>query len=195
MAKFVFKTTGDEILLKEKNSKFLAACHRVSTEEDIRNILISLRKVHPKANHVCFGWRLGWNPPATGNSDDGEPSYTAGTPILGQIEKLDLTDALVTVVRYFGGVKLGKGGLIKAYRTAAAQALDTATLVEFAPTASLCFNTDYTGLNSLRRIAGELKLELNTHFDHQGVHAELQCPPEKVETLRSRLSEFSLYPE
>jgi uncharacterized YigZ family protein len=105
-------------------SKHLAFVYPVRTEEEIRELLDALRKAHHQANHVCYAWRLGWDMSRFRSSDDGEPSGTAGKPIFGQIQSLELTNVLVAVVRYFGGTKLGTGGLIDAYRTAARMAIE-----------------------------------------------------------------------
>lgn len=117
-------------LYKVKGSKHFGYAYNVKTEEDINEILDSLRSEHHSARHVCYAWRLGISKEHYRANDDGEPVNSAGKPILGQIEKYDLTNVLIAVVRYFGGTKLGVGGLIDAYRTAAQFAIEDAEIVE-----------------------------------------------------------------
>jgi len=107
-----------EELYKEKGSKFVAYAFYVSSESEIKEKLLQLRKEHPSASHHCYAWRLGADKLAYRANDDGEPSHTAGKPILMQIQSNDLTNILIVVVRYFGGTLLGVGGLIHAYKQA-----------------------------------------------------------------------------
>lgn len=118
-----------EGIYKEKGSKFLAFAYPVSTTGQALERVEALRKAHHKARHHCFAWRLGTRGDQYRASDDGEPGGTAGRPILGQIDKLDLTNVVVIVVRYFGGTLLGTSGLIRAYRSAAADALAQAEII------------------------------------------------------------------
>lgn len=120
-------TTG---LFKDKGSKFLAYGFSVATETEIKAHLQTILKLHPKARHHCYAYRLGLDGNNFRANDAGEPTGTAGKPILGQIDSFGLTNALVIVVRYFGGTKLGVGGLINAYRQAAMDALEKATVIE-----------------------------------------------------------------
>lgn len=122
--------TKHETLFKERGSKFLAFIFPVKSDEEIKNHLLILKKEHPNANHHCYAWRLGADKLAFRANDDGEPSNTAGKPILGQIHANDLTNVLIVVVRYFGGTLLGVGGLISAYKTAAAEVIAGAEIVE-----------------------------------------------------------------
>ena len=119
-----------EALTKDRGSKFLAFAFPVKTESEIRNQLSALRKEHPSANHHCYAWRLGADKAAFRSNDDGEPSNSAGKPILAQIQSHDLTNILIVVVRYFGGTLLGVSGLINAYKNAAAEALALSTITE-----------------------------------------------------------------
>ncbi len=115
---------------KDRGSKFIAYAFPVQSEEEALRRLEELRKKHPKARHHCFAWRLGFQGERFRANDDGEPSGTAGRPILGQIDRLGLTFVLVVVVRYFGGTLLGTSGLIQAYRASTAAALESAEKVE-----------------------------------------------------------------
>lgn len=128
----VFKTVKKvgEGLYKEKGSKFLGFAFPCSSEEEAKNKLIDLRKEHHLAVHVCYAFRFGSDKKIYRASDDGEPSNSAGPPILGQIQAFDLTNVLVAVVRYYGGTNLGVGGLIIAYRTAAKEALENTEIID-----------------------------------------------------------------
>ncbi len=128
-----FKTiarASDEQLFKLKNSKFYSYAFPVTNEEEIRNILASIKKQHHQARHWCYAWRLGSDALQYRANDDGEPSNTAGAPILGQLKSFDLTNTLIVVVRYFGGVKLGVSGLITSYRTAALLSIEASEIIE-----------------------------------------------------------------
>lgn len=120
-------TTGE---FKDRGSKFLAYAYAVYSPDDIKNKLNIVKKLHPKARHHCFSWRLGTDGTQFRANDDGEPSGTAGRPILGQIDSFGLTNVLIVVVRYFGGTKLGVPGLINAYKSAAKDALQQAQTIE-----------------------------------------------------------------
>ena len=117
-------------LYKEKGSRFIAIAYPVSTQEEIKSILENIRKEHHSARHHCFAWMLGQNRDTFRVNDDGEPSGSAGKPILGQINSFSLTNILIVVVRYFGGKLLGVSGLINAYRSAAESALINAEIIE-----------------------------------------------------------------
>ncbi|MDD2380722.1 MAG: YigZ family protein [Mariniphaga sp.] len=126
-----YKTIADksEGFFKDKGSRFFAYAFPVNTEEETKEIINQIRKEHHTARHHCYAWRIGVKEISFRANDDGEPSSTAGKPILGQLIKFDLTNVLLVVVRYFGGTLLGTGGLIQAYRSAAADALSHARIV------------------------------------------------------------------
>ena len=119
-----------QALIKDRGSKFIGFVFPVVNESEIKNHLLQLRKEHPNANHHCYAWRLGADKSAFRFNDDGEPSNTGGKPIYGQIQAKDLTNVLLVVVRYFGGTLLGVGGLINAYKTAAAEVINGAIILE-----------------------------------------------------------------
>ena len=125
-----YKTIEDtrRRIFKDKGSKFYAFAFPVKTEDEIKEIIAGLKKEHHSARHHCYAWRLGTEEITYRANDDGEPSSTAGKPILGQLLSFDVTNMLVVVVRYFGGTLLGASGLINAYRTAAASALKNAKI-------------------------------------------------------------------
>lgn len=141
----------------DKRSKFLAFAHHVSTVEEVKTLVSSYRKKYFDARHVCYAYVLG----AEGNefraNDDGEPSSTAGKPILGQIRSNNLTFVLVVVVRYYGGVNLGTGGLIVAYRTAASLAIAEANMEERQVEETVAYEFAYPMMNSVMRVVKDLQ--------------------------------------
>ena len=120
----------EEILFKEKKSKFFAYSFPIISEEEVKPIIEELKKKHHTANHVCYAWQLGIENLNYRANDDGEPNNSAGMPIYGQIQSFEVTNILVAVVRIFGGTKLGVGGLISAYKTAAQLSLEKAIIIE-----------------------------------------------------------------
>lgn len=145
---------------KEKGSKFLAFCYPVSNEEEINAHLTALRKEYYDARHHCYAWVLGTDKMRHRANDDGEPNHSAGDPILGQIRSKGLTNILIVVVRYFGGVKLGVGGLITAYKSAAEEALNTAIIEERIITATLKLYFPYESTSEIMRLVKEFDLKI-----------------------------------
>lgn len=141
-----------EGIFKDKGSKFLAYAYPVETEDDIKEHIQFLKKEHFTARHHCYAWRLGPDKVLYRANDDGEPSSTAGKPILGQIQRLNLTNILIVVVRYFGGTLLGVSGLINAYREAAAAALENAEIVEKLVKITFWVEFDYLMMNAVMKI-------------------------------------------
>lgn len=119
-----------EVLFKEKQSKFFGYAFPVHSEEEVKIIIEKIKKQHPQARHWCYAYQLGFPNIRWRANDDGEPNHTAGTPILGQIQSFGLTNVMVVVVRYFGGIKLGVSGLISSYRTTAQMALQEASILQ-----------------------------------------------------------------
>ena len=140
----------------EKRSKFLAFAHPVETIDEIKDLLTDYKKKYYDARHVCYAYMLGPERTDFRANDDGEPSSTAGKPILGQINSRELTNILVVVIRYFGGVKLGTSGLIVAYREAAAEALSAAAVIEKTIEETVTFTFPYVMMNSVMRVVKEL---------------------------------------
>jgi len=130
LSKYKTISSISEGFYKEKGSKFYGFVVPCKTEEEAKNHLNAFRKAHPQAVHVCYAFRFGSEKKLFRSSDDGEPSNSAGAPILGQIQSYDLTNVLIAVVRYYGGTNLGVGGLISAYRTAAKEAIESAKIIE-----------------------------------------------------------------
>jgi uncharacterized YigZ family protein len=141
-----------EGIFKDKGSKFIAYAYPVSTEENVKKIVTDLRKLHFNATHHCYAFRLGADKQLYRANDDGEPKYTAGKPILGQIQSKDLTDVLIVVVRYFGGTLLGVGGLVNAYKQAAADALANAAIIEKTSNEFFEIVFDYLQMNEVMKI-------------------------------------------
>lgn len=137
---------------KDRGSKFLAYAYPVQTVEDCRQWLQYLKKEHPKAVHHCFAYRLGWDGNQFRVSDDGEPSGTAGRPILGQIDSKELTNVTVIVVRYFGGTLLGVPGLIQAYKSATAMALQLVPVIQKPIEVMYELQFNYTQMNDVMMI-------------------------------------------
>ncbi|MBO4740399.1 MAG: YigZ family protein [Bacteroidales bacterium] len=154
---------------KEKGSKFMAFAFPVTTETEVKSHLDSLRKQYYDARHHCYAYILSPDKAAYRINDDGEPSSTAGRPIYGQLQSYDLTNILIVVVRYFGGVKLGVPGLINAYRTAAKDAIENAVIIEKNITEVYNLRFDYSAMNSVMKILKDENLpQSNQNF-------ELEC--------------------
>lgn len=153
-------------LYKEKGSKFIAQAFTVMSEDEAKAAIADIRKKYFDARHHCFAYMIGPDKKTFRSSDDGEPSGTAGKPILNQILSKDITNVCVVVTRYFGGIKLGTSGLINAYKTAARDALDNATIVEKTINEIYCLEFAYPLMNEVMRIMKEENLEtLNPRFE------------------------------
>jgi uncharacterized YigZ family protein len=151
---------SEEILFKEKNSKFYGYAFPITSEEEIKIHLDILRKKHFGAVHFCYAFQLGTDKIQFRANDDGEPSNTAGMPIYGQIQSFELTNILVVVVRFFGGIKLGVGGLISAYRTTAQLALEEAEIIEKTIDIHYTIAFDYKNMNKVMRVIKEKNLNI-----------------------------------
>jgi uncharacterized YigZ family protein len=154
--KTIFKPS--EGLYKDKGSKFISFAFPVGSEEEIRTLVQQIRKEHHSARHHCYAWRLGPEKLHFRANDDGEPSSTAGKPILGQIQSFDLTNILIVVVRYFGGTLLGVSGLINAYRNAASDAIIHADIIEKLVEKQVLIEFDYLVMNEVMKLFKEEKL-------------------------------------
>jgi uncharacterized YigZ family protein len=148
-----------EGIFKDRGSKFIAFAFPVVSEMQVKEVLAQLRKEHSGANHHCYAFRLGADQQHFRSNDDGEPSGTAGKPILGQIQSNDLTNILIVVVRYFGGTLLGVSGLISAYRTAAANALANAKIVERQVKEVYELSFQYPAMNEVMKILKDENLD------------------------------------
>jgi uncharacterized YigZ family protein len=153
-----------EGLFRDRGSKFIAFAYPITNDSDIKPLLVQLRSEHPKANHHCWAMRLGIDRSVFRINDDGEPSGTAGRPILNTLLSRNITNVLVVVVRYFGGTLLGVPGLINAYRSATEEALNTAVIIEKMLNDIYTIQFDYQQMNDVMRIIKEDNLTL---FDQQ----------------------------
>ncbi len=147
-----------EGLFKDNGSRFIAKAYPVETEEEVRAIVSALKKEYHDARHHCYAYRLGYLGDRFRANDDGEPSGSAGRPILGQIDSAGLSDILVVVVRYFGGIKLGIPGLIRAYKTSTADALASAEIVEKVAGKFFRIRFGYLSMNAVMKILKEMDL-------------------------------------
>lgn len=163
MEKDTFRTltaASEEILFKEKNSKFYGYAFPIQSEDDVKPILEKIKKQHYAARHWCYAFQLGTNKIHFRANDDGEPNNSAGMPIYGQIQSFDLTNVLVVVVRYFGGIKLGVGGLVQAYKTGAQMALEVAEIEEKTIDIHYIVTFDYKNMNKVMRVIKEKNVQL-----------------------------------
>lgn len=163
---------SEEVLYKEKGSKFFGYAFPVTTEEEIKDHIDALKKQHHNARHWCYAWQLGKSYEHYRANDDGEPSNSAGMPIYGQLQSFEVTNILVVAVRYFGGTKLGVGGLIQAYKTTAQMALEACSIVERTIDEVFILKFEYPELNTVMRIIKDedinivsQKMELNCEFE------------------------------
>ncbi|SDH82801.1 IMPACT family protein [Myroides phaeus] len=150
----------EEVLYKEKNSKFFGYAFPIQKEEEVKEILESIKKVHYNARHWCYAFQLGAEQIYYRANDDGEPSNTAGAHIYGQIQSFEVTDVLIVVVRYFGGVKLGVGGLITAYRATAQMAMEEADIIEKTIDKKFKVRFEYKDMNNVMRVIKEKNLNI-----------------------------------
>lgn len=154
------ETSTEGILSKEKNSKFFGYAYPILNEDDVKIHIEILKKAHHTARHWCYAYQLGAENISYRANDDGEPSNSAGMPIYGQIQSFEVTNILIVVVRYFGGVKLGVGGLISAYRTTAQLTLEASTVVEKTINIDFLITFDYKNMNTVMRIIKEKNLNI-----------------------------------
>lgn len=151
---------SEETLFKEKGSKFFGYAFPVKNEEDVNICLETVKEKHKSARHFCYAYQLGTDPVYFRANDDGEPSNSAGMPIYGQIQSFDITDVLVVVVRYFGGTKLGVGGLISAYKTSTKMTLEVSEIVEKTIDIKFEIVFDYKNMNKVMRVIKEKNLNI-----------------------------------
>ncbi|MGV8994852.1 MAG: IMPACT family protein [Flavobacterium sp.] len=151
---------AEPILFKEKNSKFFGYAFPIENEDDVKAHLEILRKKHPTAGHFCYAYQTGTDTKYFRANDDGEPSNSAGMPIYGQIQSFEVTNILIVVARIFGGTKLGVGGLISAYKTAAQLVLENSEIIEKTIDVHFLLSFDYAVINKVMRIIKEKRLEV-----------------------------------
>jgi len=174
----------------EKRSKFLAFAHHVETVEEVKDILGVYRKKYYDARHVCYAYMLGAERTDFRANDDGEPSSTAGKPILGQINSNELTNILIVVVRYYGGINLGTSGLIVAYREAAADAIAHSEIVSKQVEEIITYTFSYPMMNDVMRIVKEMSPRIVSQTYDNTCEIRLAIRKSEAEQLRSRLSKL-----
>ena len=186
-----FKTISEKIVegyYSEKRSKFLAFAHHITSEQMAKAIIAEYRKKYFDARHCCYAYAVGPEREEYRQNDDGEPSSTAGKPIMGQILSNDLTDILIVVVRYYGGVNLGTSGLIEAYRTAAADAIRNCEIVISQVEEIVKFDFTYPMMNGVMRIVKEMNPRIVSRDYNTTCSITLSIRKSKVEELKSRLN-------
>ncbi len=173
---------------KDKGSKFLSFAFPIKIENEIKPILDILKKKHPGAQHFCYAYKLGTEKILSRINDDREPSGTAGKPILGQLNAFSLTNVLIVVVRYFGGVLLGTGGLINAYRTASADAISKASVVNrfVLENYSLIFN--HNNINQVMKIIKDSQVDYYEQNFEENCQMKVKIKKNEKETILSKLS-------
>ncbi len=171
----------------EKRSKFLAFAHHVQTVDEVKELLAGYRKKYYDARHVCYAYMLGAERTEFRANDDGEPSSTAGKPILGQINSNELTDILIVVVRYYGGVNLGTSGLIIAYREAAADAISHATIETRQVEEIVKYSFAYPQMNDVMRIVKDMNPRIISQTYDNTCEIVLSIRKSEAEQLRNRL--------
>ncbi|MBP5537561.1 MAG: YigZ family protein [Bacteroidales bacterium] len=177
-------------LYKDQGSRFISFAYPVETEAQVKELVDSLRKEYHDARHHCYAYRLGLDGARYRMNDDGEPSSTAGRPILSQIDSAGLSDILVVVVRYFGGIKLGVPGLIKAYKTAAQDALGQA--VRIGKTAAVCYHIefDYQNMEPVMRTLKDMDIPQSGQSFDQSCSMDIRVRLSQEEDLKKRLVKY-----
>ena len=178
---------SEETLLKEKNSKFFGYAFPIEREEEVKEILETLRKQHSGAGHFCYAYQIGTDKISFRANDDGEPSNSAGMPIYGQIQSFGLTNILIVVVRYFGGTKLGVGGLISAYRTSAQMSLEVSEIIEKTIDVHYLITFDYKNMNKVMRVIKEKNLEIISQ------NMEMSCEIEVATRKKNAEPTFDIF--
>ena len=187
-----YKTIDETIIgegyYTEKRSKFLAYAHHVETVDQAKSIIAGYRKKYYDARHCCFAYVLGPNGEEFRANDDGEPSSTAGKPIIGQITSHELTNILICVIRYYGGVNLGTGGLIVAYRTAASDAIDHSKIVTRLVEEQVVFRFTYPMMNGVMGIVKDMQPKIISQTFDNDCEIVLSIRKSQAEELRNRLN-------
>lgn len=195
MAEDQYKTISEhgfgEGFYSEKRSKFLAFAHHVTSVDEVKTLLASYRKKYYDARHCCYAYVLGPERSVFRANDDGEPSSTAGKPILGQINSCGLTDVLIIVIRYYGGVNLGTGGLIIAYKTAASDALAHATIELRQVEEIVTFDFSYPMMNEVMHVVKEMQARIISQQFDNTCSITLRIRKGEADQLRSRLNKLS----
>ncbi len=183
--------TVSEGYYTEKRSKFLAFAHHVTNVDEVKEVVAEYRKKYYDARHVCYAYMLGAERTEFRANDDGEPSSTAGKPILGQINSNELTDILIVVVRYYGGVNLGTSGLIVAYREAASDAIAHATIEQRQVEEEVVYDFPYVMMNQVMKVVKDMNPRIIAQTYDNTCQIRLGIRKSLAEQLRSRLEKLS----
>ena len=183
--------TGGQAEFTVQRSRFIAYAVAVHDEEEARAFLTGIRKEYYDARHCCSAWVLGADGAKQKSSDDGEPGGTAGMPILDVIKRRELTDAMVVVIRYFGGIKLGAGGLVRAYSHAASIGVDAATLARRVLLRRMMATLDYASLSTIEHWARQKNLRTGEAVYTEKVKVPLLIEPEMYEAVRQELTDIT----
>lgn len=183
--------TPAEGFYSEKRSKFLAFAFHVTSEEEVKQYVAEFRKKYYDARHVCWAYMLGADRTDFRANDDGEPSSTAGKPILGQINKNELTDILIIVVRYYGGVNLGTSGLIVAYRTAAAEAIANAEIVSQFVEEEVVFDFPYIMMNDVMKIIKDMSPRIISQTYENTCEMKLSIRKSEASMLKAKFDKLA----
>lgn len=178
------------VLYKEKGSKFLGYAFPIFSEEEVAPILQELKEKHHKARHWCYAWRLGVETETFRANDDGEPNNSAGQPIYGQILSFELTNILVVVVRYFGGTKLGVGGLVQAYKTAANLALESSLIIEKTIDVFFEIEFDYVAMNKIMRVIKEENISIINQKMEMSCCFKISIRKKEAKKVRDKIIEL-----
>jgi uncharacterized YigZ family protein len=176
---------SEAILFKEKSSKFFGYAFPVHNEDEIKESLLELKKEHNSARHFCYAYQIGTENTTYRANDDGEPNNSAGMPIYGQIQSFDVTNVLIVVIRYFGGVKLGVGGLISAYKIAAQMALENSQIIEKTIDKNFLIKFDYKNMNKVMRVIKEKNLNIVNQKMELDCEIEISIRKKYAETIFS----------
>ena len=185
-------SSPSEGLFKDNGSRFIALAYPVETEEEIKGIIDSLKKEYHDARHHCYAYRLGLDGTKFRANDDGEPSGSAGRQILGQLDSAGLSDVLVVVVRYFGGIKLGIPGLIRAYRTSTADALSKAEVVEKIAGKNYRLTFDYLAMNDVMKVLKDLNIPQSNQDFGTSCSIDVRVRLSQEKDFLDRLEKFLL---
>ncbi|MDV7138598.1 YigZ family protein [Maribacter sp. TH_r10] len=180
---------SEEILFKEKKSKFFGYAYPIKSEDEVKPLIEKLKKQHHTANHVCYAWQLGINNAHYRANDDGEPNNSAGMPIYGQIQSFGVTNVLVAVARIFGGTKLGVGGLISAYKTAAQMALEVSPIVTRIQKAHFKVHFGYESMDKVMRIIKQNNLDIVSQKLEMECDLEITSPKSHTEMVMQLFKE------
>jgi len=190
LSKYKTIKSQSEGVYKEKGSKFIGIAAACYNEDEAKELLDEWKKNHHQARHLCYAYKFGMDDNVYRANDDGEPNNSAGAPILGQIESFGLRNVLIGVVRYYGGTKLGVGGLINAYRTAAKDAIENAKIVELEMFHWVELNFDYMDMPHIMNILKKNDLESMNQVFEVGCKLKTNIPMDSYDFIKGQLEEF-----